>query len=233
MAFPQIMGVSEGVVTSDNATWNMTYPAGIRDRELLICVAGVDGDVNISSSPGWVSDADLGYLIAKRIGDPSLSGTGFSITLTGAEQGCWKVLRVAGWEGILGTNFSNTDVNGGACTVGGFQDATSANPETGGISPFWGGATKDTLWIAACAVDNGDVTFSVNPAGWTVVGSNQGSGGAAGKAFSVVKGEFVTATKFSGQWTISASTLYRAWQVVVKPGEPARPSISTVGGIGL
>lgn len=220
MAYPQIMDVVEGTVTSDDTTWDLTYPDDIVDGELLLCLMGTDGNPNCSATD-WVMDADLGATFGKRAGLASLSGTGFVVTLTSAEQGCWKVFRIAGWEGTLGTNFNNSDVNGGSCPAAAFADGTSSTPSPGGMTPFnWSAAAEDTLWIANCVVrGDGSATFSANPVGYTPVGTNLSSGGADGAAFSVCEHEEVVTTEFPGSWTISASELYRCWMHAVRPGD--------------
>lgn len=224
MAFPQIMGtVVQGTVTSDDSTWDMTYPDDIVDGELILALGGLDGDVNISSAPDWIADADLGSFFAKRIGTPSLSGTGFTITFTGAEQGCWKVIRISGWEGTLGTNFNNSDSSGGACPAAGFNDATEDTPNTGGMTPFnWDASAEDTLWLGMASVD-GPASFSANPSGYTLVGTNQTSGGADGRAFSVAAGEIDTVTEFVPPWTIDTTRLYRCWMHAIRPGTSGNP----------
>lgn len=52
MAFPAIVARSSGEQSSDAASWPLTYPTGIQAGELLLLLAGADGNPTLSSVGG-------------------------------------------------------------------------------------------------------------------------------------------------------------------------------------
>lgn len=230
MPVPVISDVAQGLITTDSALWTLTYPANIAENDLVHFIVGVNGNVTLTSttSPGWTTQADNGVGQGKRKAPSGgLSGT-FDVTINQAEQGCWKTFRVSPWDGTLGSNFTNSDPNGGAVPTFSFTDNTGTAPDPGAGGPFlWDAAKEDpTLYIGICCADNGDTTFSAIPANYTAVGTDQNSGGGAvGAALSVVSRTAAVEPEDMGAWTLSASTLYRAFVMAIRPTSAFTPGV--------
>lgn len=227
MAFPTIetADTKNGTVTSNSSSWTITWPTNLAAGDLILLFAGVDGSVGFSfPDGGWVSrvaivtGAATCGLLAKRIATGSESGT-WTLTLSANEQGGWRIFRITGWHGTLGTDFSN-DANGGSVEANrASTGGTSANPNPPNVDPFsWG--TEDTLWIAGCSADTSR-TISVYP-----LANNQTadvSGGTGGATLGLCTLNDAVASKDPGTFTISASDEWTAWTVAVRPAAAVVP----------
>lgn len=221
MARPSIVDFTEGTQTSDSTSWTATYPTCNENELLLLVVAPDASPTPTISSSGWTVGAAYGKRVVPAGG---LSGT-FTVTLSQAEQGCWKVLRIVDWQGTLGVNFTNSDSNGGAVPFAGVSDATGTAPDPPGMDPFnWNASSEETLWVATCCADGGDTTFSAIPANYATVGTNLSSGGANGAALSVVSRNAFVEPEDVGTWTLSVSVVYRTVVFAVRSAAVYTPS---------
>lgn len=157
-------------------------------------------------------------LYGKKVAAGGESGT-FIMGLSVAEQGCWKVLHITGWEGTLGTFFVNSDPNGGAIPADGFITGTSTTPESLPMNPFnWD--VEDTLFLSGFVAD-GAVTSSAVPTNYTRVGNAQSSGGASGACLDVASRAIAAASDDAGTFTISGSEEWGAFAMAIRPASAA------------
>jgi hypothetical protein len=222
VARPSIVDSTEGTQTSDSTSWTATYPTCNENELLLLIVATSAVPTPSISSTGWTVLASFGKRIVPAGG---LSGT-FTVTVSQAEQGCWKVLRIVDWQGALGVNFTNSDPSGGAAPLAGIQDATGTAPNPPAMNPFnWDASKEETLWVPCCCADGGDTTFSAIPANYATVGTNLSSGGATGAALSVVSRNAFVFSEDVGAWTLSASVVYRTVVIAVRSAAVFTPGL--------
>lgn len=225
MAYPLIAGRSDGTQASDSSSWSLTYPTGIKPGELLIAIVGVDGNTTVSSMPaGWVhsggtsNTAEISGIVAKKLADGTESGS-FTLGLSAAQQGSWRVFRVQRWEGTLGTNFTNSDPAGGSVPNAGANSGSDASAENVAITPFnWSLNTEETLVFLINAID-GTETGSTPPTNYSTEGSAQSSGGSTGAGLYVAQGNRTgVVTEFPGATTLTGAEDWTAMTVAVRPG---------------
>src|SRR3989304_3679954 len=120
MAFPQVSDADtqSGTVVANDSTWDLTYPTNLANGNLILAILGTDGNTITATGPaGWIfrsgSDGTASLIIAKKLSDGTETGT-FTFTLSGSEQGCWRTLRITGWQETIGTNFTNDNPQTGA-----------------------------------------------------------------------------------------------------------------------
>ncbi len=225
MAFPTIATAQGGVQAANATSWTLTWPTGITAGDLLLLFLGIDGNVTVTpAGTGWVATTPFtgsggacsGHA-HKKVADGSETGT-FTATVSGSESGGWRIYRISGWEGTLGTTFDNAATTGGVATVR-VSGGDSANPNPANLDPLnW--ATEDTLWIAGCAVDTSR-TISVYP----LADNNTAdvSGGAGGATLGLCTLNDAVSAKDPGTFTISTADQWGAITVAVRPaaGGPA------------
>jgi hypothetical protein len=224
MAFPRIVNVTEGTQASDSTTWSVTYPSDVRVGDVVMLLIGCDGApiINSVSDGSWITSSgaaagnEAAILFGKKKAASVLSGS-ITVTLSVAQQGCWKMILIRGWEGTLGINFTNSDANGGAIPVGGANSGTSTTATISVIDPFnW--AAEDTKWLHAAVADGGDTVFTGVPTNYTVVGSNQNSGGADGAALSVAHRNLNASSEDADQFTLTPSEEWCVARFAIRPG---------------
>ncbi len=218
MAFPivQTADTKNGTVVSNDSTWDLTYPTNIAAGDLLLGFIGRDGAGAAATWPaGWVSSAASSGAdsteYAKKVADGSETGT-FTVTLSGSEQGGWRVFRITGWGGTLGTTFGN--IASSSDVVGQFgATGSSANPNPPNLDPFnW--ATEDTLWLAVISADTSR-TISVYPL--PDLNTADVSGGAGGATLGICMTNSAVSSLDPGTFTISASDDWTANTIAVRP----------------
>ncbi len=231
MAFPYLWDADtqSGTVTSNSASWTLTYPTNLVADDLILAYVSTDG--NTATTPQtwpatWVhvenhSGGAVTRSIAKKKSLGTETGT-FSLGLSASEQGAWRIFRISQWEGTLGTAFTN-DATGGAVPAAVAQGA-SATPGTPALDPAqW--ATEDTLWVCSLAIDTSR-TISVYP----LASRNTAdvSGGSTGATLGLCTTESAVSGITPGGWTISASDDYAAVSAAVRPGTAgaAAPSVA-------
>ena len=218
MTFPIVVDADtkNGTVTSNSASWTLTYPTNLASGDLILAFVACDGTPVGTWPANWLgvgqsSGTAARLLLAKKISLGTETGT-FTLGLSASEQGAWRVFRITGWEGTIGTAFGN-DANSGAAE----RTTTSgadANPNPPVLDPNnW--ATEDTLWFAACAVDTSR-TISVYP----LASRNTAdvSGGAGGATLGVCTAESAVSSLDPGTFTISASDDWAVATVAIRPG---------------
>lgn len=228
MAFPTVAAADSksGTVTSNSASWALTYPTNLASGDLILAFMGRDGGNSTGTWPaGWVptsfngSASACSITAAKKVSDGTETGT-FNVTGLSSEQGCWRVIRISGWEGTLGTTFLGGDANAGAVDKTG-NVGSDTNPDPLTLDPFnW--ATEDTLWIAVAACD-GTPTFTGFPTSYTqedhttAGGHAASSGGAGGAGLAMAYRQLNAGSEDPGTFTISATEQWAALTVAVRP----------------
>jgi len=223
MAFPavQTADTKNGVQTSNAITWTLTYPTNLASGDLILALLSNDGANSANTWPGgWINlnlgtgANDLNW--AKKLSDGTETGN-FSVTLTGSEQGAWRVFRITGWEGTIGTDFGNAGTDGAVLAASTITGSPSAAPNPPSLDPAnWG--VEDTLWIAACSVDTSR-TISVWPL--ADLQTSDVSGGAGGATLGVCMTNSAVASLDPGTFTISASDDWAAITIAVRPAAAA------------
>ena len=212
MAFPYINvpDTATGHVTSDSASWTISYPSNLVAGDLILMLIGVDdAPATLFTDPAGFVNAGgvnqtgiVGVHGWKRKSDGTESGT-FTLTLDTAQQGAWLVYRISGWEGTLGTVANGP--NGGA-VVGDGGDGTGTGLDTNPVASAltftnWG-VGEYTLGIVAIGVD-----ASRTVTGYPLADNqySDASGGATGATLGVCSGQTTSDVFGPGAFTISAS----------------------------
>jgi hypothetical protein len=216
VAFPQVSDADtqSGTVTSDTDPWALTYPTNLANGDLILAFIATDGGVSPSWPAGWLSNftggtSTLGW--AKKKSDGTETGS-FNVTLSQAEQGGWRVFRITGWEGTIGTAFANSSASSSVVALGSSGTNTTPNPTS--LNPNnW--VTEDTLWFAAAAA-SASATFSAFPSSYTNTSSDV-AGGASAASLGIARRELNTAAEDPGTFTISSSVAWYAVTVGIRP----------------
>jgi hypothetical protein len=224
MAFPQIVDADtkSDVVTSNSNSWSLTYPTNLVSGDLILAFAAIDADPRPVTWPsgfvdGTVTQGAVTIVKGKKVSDGTETGT-LTLGLTTSEQGGWRVFRISGWEGTLGTTFDNASTTG--AVTRGSTVGTSASPNPNDHDPInWG--VEDTLWILALAVDTSR-TVSVYPL--PDRNTSNVSGGAGGATLAICTDDLTQSSLNATDFTISASD---DWAVSVVPVRPAAAASST------
>lgn len=219
MAFPTIADADtkNGTVTSNSATWTLTYPTNIAAGDLLVAFIATDGSPSLTFPADWIQAGLTGVMSASSGGAVRLTcarkdavgtetGT-FSLDLSASEQGAWRIFRIpaASWEGTQPN--VQTAVDGDSAT------GASSNPDPPSLDPaLWG--TEDTLWFAAIGVDTSR-TISVYP----LADRNTAdvSGGSGGATLGVCTSASAVSSLNPGTFTISSSDDWVAITFAVRP----------------
>lgn len=230
MAFPAVQSAdtTNGTVTTNSNSWTLTYPANIAAGDLLLLFAAVDGNVGVTLPAGWVvatgagAPANVTSVVAKKNATGSETGT-FSMSLTATEQGGWRIFRITGWHGTLGTTFDNT-ANSGAVeqVAGGFGGSANCDPPS--LNPNnW--ATEDTLWVASGGFDTSR-TVTTYPTNMADLRTADVSGGSNGATLAIAMANSAAASFDPVTFVMSASDESVGFTVGVRPAAPAGPSTS-------
>lgn len=222
MAFPviQTADTKNGTQASNSASWTGTYPTNIAAGDLLLLFIGCDGGVSASVS-GFLGGNTQGSAnslgVLKKSAAGSESGN-FTISLGGSEQGGWRIFRITGWGGNIGTTFDNAATTGDVAGDWGTAGASNA-PDPPSLDPAnWG--TEDTLWFAICSLDTSR-TISVFPLADN--NSSDVSGGSTGATLGVCTTSSAVSSLDPSTFTISASDDWLAGTIAVRPQSSAVP----------
>jgi hypothetical protein len=221
MAFPQIVDADtkNGTVTANSASWSLTYPTNLQSGNLILLLAGVDGSVTPTLPAGWItgsSSAGAATIIAaKKLSNGTETGA-FTLGLSASEQGAWRVIRLTGWEGTIGTTFLNASASDGSA-IGIFASGPpggTTNASHALIDPVnWG--AEDTLWIIAVAFDTSRTvtSFPID----TVDQGSLVSGGSNGATLAWGRRE-LNATSWDPQnWGMDTSDDWGTVSIAVRP----------------
>lgn len=224
MAFPvvQTADTKNGTQASNSSSWTLTYPTNIAAGDLILAFIGRDGGGGGASWPaGWVSQIFLGsgantLESAKKSATGSETGN-FTVTLSGSEQGGWRVFRITGWGGTLGTLGGNAAGSGDVVNSAG-ASGSSLNPDPDSLDPNnW--ATEDTLWMACVSLDTSR-TISVYPL--PDLQTADVSGGSTGATLGICMTNSAVSSLDPGTFTISASDDWAASTLAVRPASTTR-----------
>jgi len=218
MAFPtvQTADTQSGTVTSNSTSWTITWPTNLASGDLILLVVATDGNPSLSGSPfgSFVSvqiDSAANHLsFSKKVSDGTETGT-WTVLLSASEQGAWRIFRITGWEGTLGTVFANNASSGAVVAV--TNNGTDANPDPLSVDPFnW--TTENTLWIAATSVDTSR-TISVYPL--ADLNTADISGGAGGATLGICMANDTVSSKDPGTFTISTGDDWLTATIAIRP----------------
>jgi hypothetical protein len=219
MAFPTIQtaDTKPGTQASNSSSWTLTYPTNLASGDLILAFLAADGSSGlISSMPaGWlfgsVGGTANGLSWAKKLSAGTETGT-FSVGLSASEQGGWRIFRITGWSGTLGTTFnSGIGASEGDVRVSTNTGGSDANPDSGNLAG-WSG--EDNLWFSVCGVDTSR-TISVYP----LADNNTAdvSGGAGGATLGVCSANNNVASLNPSAFTISTADDWLAITAAVRP----------------
>lgn len=230
-AFPQVAEVTSGTQTTNSSDWDLTYPSGLEEGDLILAFLAVDGSEASTpdfSDSGWHrrmrNPLEVGIIAAAKISDGTETGT-FTVTHGANEQGAWRVYRITGWFGSglwadSATNdagFVSINGTGIALAIVDYNGTPSTTPSfSGGLNPSQWGVEK-TLWIAAMAAD-ASPTISAFPTNYTNTSADV-SGGSAGATLGLARRESEASSETPGAYTISASEQWATFLVAIRPGE--------------
>lgn len=229
MAFPavQTADTKNGVVTTNDASWTITYPTNLVSGDLMIGFIACDGgavpsttDFNGFTTIVEFSAGAVATSCFVRVSDGTETGT-FECPISGSEQGGWRIYRITGWFGgtVTGTGGAThdaTNLSGTSTTSG----SPSSTPDPANLNPAnWD--VEDTLWIAAAGVDTSR-TVSVYPL--ADLNTADVSGGAGGATLALCMANSAVASLNPGTFTISASDDWACLTVAVRPAAAAGPA---------
>src|SRR3972149_3604995 len=221
MAFPQVSDADtqSGLQSTNSTSWTLTYPTNLVSGDLILAFVATDGVAVPTWPSGWRAEdrgsGDNELYWAKKLSDGTETGN-FTLTLDATQQGCWRVLRITGWQGTLGTVWDNI-TNGGAVIAPRLNPniGTDTAPDSPSLDPAnWG--VEDTLWFAIASSDHGNTTYTGFPTGWTNT-SAQESGGANGAALGTARLERALASIDPGVFTTDASEGWGAITLAIRP----------------
>jgi hypothetical protein len=159
----------------------------------------------------YSATANHGFAWAKKLSGGTETGT-FSVTLTASEQGAWRCMRIIGWEGTLGTNFTNVSSSGSVVSIG--SAGTSSTPLSQPLDPDqWD--VEDTLWFSFVGIDT-----SRTVSDWpddTVDNNSLVSGGSNGATLAWARRELSAASWTPTSFTVSASDEWKAVTIGIRP----------------
>lgn len=218
MTFPtvQTADTKNGTQASNSTSWTLTYPTNLAAGDLIVAFVAADGAPDFTWPANWIAGAGaptqpvrLGF--AKKLAIGSETGT-FTLTLSATEQGAWRIFRITGWEGTIGTLYAS-GASSGSCNAGAASDGTTSNPDPPSLDPTnW--ATEDTLWMAACALDTSR-TISVYPL--ADLNTADVSGGSTGATLGICMANSAVSSLDPGTFTISSSDDWQAQTVAIRP----------------
>lgn len=224
-AYPQVVDqdTQTGTVTSNSSSWTLTYPTNLQSGDLILALVATDGSTGGASWPsGFVTAMNSPGAVslhgAKKVSGGTESGS-FTLTLPGSEQGSWRVMRIIGWEGTLGTTFYNSATDGSVSgLVGNAAVGASTFPDPPPLDPSnWG--SDPTLWISAMAADTSR-TVSAYPSNLTTDNGYLASGGAGGATLGWARTESVLKSLNPDTFTISASDDWAAATIAIRGYTP-------------
>jgi len=180
MAFPQVSDADtkSGLQSTNSTSWTLTYPTNLASGDLILGFVATDGAALPTWPSGWEHDyrgsGDNELFWAKKLSDGTETGN-FTLTIDQTQQGCWRVLRITGWEGTIGTVFGNGAASGSVVAIATPPIGTGTAPDSPSLDPNnWG--VEDTLWFAIASSDHGGTTYTGFPISFTNT-SAQESGG--------------------------------------------------------
>lgn len=224
MAFPSISGADTktGTVTTNSASWTLTYPTNLAAGNLILGFLSADGAGIVNSLPAgfnkWTLDKTAVALsVFAKISDGSETGT-FSAGLAASEQGGWRIFRITGWYGSgLPTDRADTSafvVDGDGLTYANTAGTTTpADPTIIAVNPAnW--AVEDTLWITPIGIDTSR-TISAYPSADN--NTADVSGGSNGATLGLCSENNATGSFNTGTYTFSANDDWAGGVVAVRP----------------
>lgn len=221
MAFPviQTADTKNGTVTTGggSSTWTLTYPTNGVAGDLFLAFFAIRGNTITATLPtGWVTtgttltDGTTTLVVAKKLVLGTETGT-FSVTLSGSQQGAWRIYRINGWGRDLGTAFNNT-ASSLDVVVSTSSNATTINPNPPILDPNnW--TNEDALYIAA-STTSGAGSFTAFPSTYTTT-SSDATATSTGAALGLASKNITATSEDPGTFTTSASSASVAVTVAV------------------
>lgn len=219
MAFPavQTADTKNGTVTSNSNSWTLTYPTSLVSGDLILAFVATDGAVTGTWPADWVelietnASACSGF-VAGKISTGAETGN-FTLSLSGSEQGSWRIFRVTGWYGSgLAADGQGTQAATGGSSPSLTPDPPSLNPVNWDV--------EDTLWFAVIAVDTSR-TVSAYPTNCPNLQTADVSGGAGGATLGLASASSAVAAFNPDVFTISNSDDCVNITVAIRPAAAA------------
>ncbi len=183
-----------GVATSHP----INMPSGITAGELLILCMMLDRDRSAPSGlSGWTQlfwangDPGLGLYYKTAAGGETLT-----LTYSPGLSASYAVLRIANWQGTPETTTSAT--------------GSSANPDSGSISPSWGTASASFFISMHSLFNTSSITTTAAPTNYT--GPFPSSAGSGAMAYRVL----TASSENPGAATISSSNGWAARTIAIR-----------------
>lgn len=209
MAFPQVVSYNEEGI-GQNTTHTLTYPSGVSNGDLLICVFATDGDNSVTNwnvTDNWTEivsgnepgGKDAFLAVAYRVADGN-EGSTFQIVTSASEKAAYIIYRITGAD-------VTTDLPEGTLTQG---DSSSPNSPSHDTTQ----GDKDYLWISCMGADDDDAATA-----WPYADNNRGTTSAdpGGCAVAACTDELTGDTQDPGAFTIPATEEWVAATIAVFP----------------
>ena len=219
--FPQVItqDTKVGTVTSNSSSWTLTYPTNLQSGDLILAFVASDGSYASATWPaGWVaaatgSGANTIYF-AKKKSDGTETGT-FTLGLSGSEQGSWRIFRIVGWEGTLGSTWGQTGDIGAVAGAASNTGSPSTTPDPPVLNPStWD--VENTLWAAACSIDTSRAITGY-PSGMADYRTADVSGGSGGATLGIAMQQSAVASLDPGTFTIGTSDDWATATIAIRP----------------
>ena len=167
---PTVNSSSNGEVTGNLTTHQLTRPATISDGDVSVCVIAVDGLTDVTWPSPWIEvfeEQSNGTMsLAWESNDGTEDGTTFDITTDVGENSAWRCYAVSGAEDQA------PDVS--ARTTGWAPEPPGTAIDPPSLTPA--GGSDDYLYIAFGQATNAStVTFTGFPGSYTGTGSQEPS----------------------------------------------------------
>jgi hypothetical protein len=220
MAFPVIESVASTGTTSNQTSRSINMPSGIVAGDLLLAVVASDGNTTFGHT-GWDKTSEQtcvsggntqarGFILTRT----ATGSNTLTLTTAASEMVAAVVYRISGWSAFEVAGLGST--------------ATSTAPNPPSLNPA-GWDVEDTLWIAACAHDQGQRTVSGYPANYTLNQTNARGSNTGGCGVGAAGRQNAVASEDPAAFTISTAEEWAAWTIAVRPAATPPQEVSPTG----
>lgn len=229
MPFPQIISADTqtGTQVTSVTTWTLTYPTNLVAGDLVLGFVAINADATGGTFPAtWLGGAQGSSGGACRLysGKKKSLGTEtgtFSVgTFSIACQGAWITLRIAPWDGNLGSgSFGGTGADGAVSIPAAFgTTGTSTTPTQNANNPVsWD--VDDTLWLGIVSA-TGPTAFTGFPSNMPDNQQSVVPGSGTGNSLGLATAASTVASFAGTSFTLASSVLWCATQIAVRPISP-------------
>lgn len=223
MTAPSVESLTATPFSSSATAHLVNMPASVTAGWLLLMGFGFSPDTTVTTPSGWsivaakITDTAT-QIVYGKVADGTEGGTTVDVVTGVARPAAAQVYAISGWGGTLATNV----VSGGGNTSGGTPTNAPDPPE---VSWTWG--ALDELFIVF-AHATATSTFTAAPTNYTDLTTTQAaSAGSANWMASARRAVTADASpEDPGTFTLSATELWVANTIAVKPASKAPPVFS-------